>query len=758
MRILFVTCLLGIVFYVPTFGQQSMVIRDLESNNVLEGATVQLHEKNMVLISDKTGRVKVIDLPIDTKMTISFVGYISALHTLIHGENTVYLKPDYQVLSPLTVVGHDNEKKLSDIAGSFAINPRLTIDRFNDESLVRSMNTLPGIRFEERSPSSYRVSIRGNLLRAPFGVRNVKVYWNDIPFTDPNGSTPLNLLDLNNIGKVETIKGPSGSIYGAGIGGVLNIYSETSKINPLSADVGYTAGSYGFHKVNANLNTGSEKHRFSIKYARQRGDGYRDHTNFDRSVIQMNGTFYTSEKRVITAQILYSDLYYQLPGGLTKEQYDENPRQARPGAADKNTSIDHQNFLLGIVQDYEWNENTSNTTSIYYTNGVKENPFINNYELEKLNSFGGRSSFNFDTNLGNIPIKFTTGAELNYGNFHASNHGNVDGYADTLRYEDELKSLQSFVFLQADLNLSEKWLLNLGASLNYLNYDINRLRDVALDTSYHIDRTFKPEFIPRIGIVGKLTKALSIHGSISSGFSPPTTEEVRTSDGGINTELEAEKGINYEVGIRGNSRNAKLYYDITAFWMQQKETIVSKTTESGTVVFENAGSTSQLGFEALLGYSFINDPAKAISLLKIQTAYTHHNFTFKDYVKRSRDENVDYSGNDLTGTSPNILVTTFDLQTIGGYYFNFTHNITDKIPLNDANTVYADSYSLITAKTGWKFQLKQKHLIDVFLGVDNLLNQKYSLGNDLNAFGQRYYNPSPQRNYFGGIKVYFNKQ
>jgi iron complex outermembrane receptor protein len=564
-------------------------------------------------------------------------------------------------------------------------------------------------------------------------------------------------MDLNNIGKVETIKGPSGSIYGAGIGGVLNIKSEVSEIKPLSLDLGYTAGSYGFHKLAANLYTGAENHRFSVKYAKQRGDGYRDHTNFDREVIQLSGSFYTSDKRVLTAQVLYSDLFYQLPGGLTKEQYDENPRQARPGAAAKNTSIDHQNFLAGLVQDYEWNERVSNTSSIYFTNGIKENPFINNYEVERLKSFGGRTSFDIDTEIGGLPTGITTGAELNYGDFHADNHGNVDGYADTLRYEDELKSLQSFIFAQVNLALSEKWSLNAGASLNYLKYDIRRLRDAASGSSYRLDRTFQPEFIPRIGIVGRLSKELALHGSISSGFSPPTTEEVRTSDGGINTDLEAEKGVNYEVGIRGNSANERFYYDMTAFWMQQKETIVSKTTEFGTVIFENAGSTSQLGLEVLLGYAFVNDPAGSLSLVKLQTAFTHHNFTFEDYEKRSGGENVDYSGNDVTGTAPNISVTTLDLETRGGWFFNLTFNFTDRIPLNDANTVYADSYSLLTAKTGWKIGLGQGHLLDVFFGIDNLLDEKYSLGNDLNAFGQRYFNASPERNYFGGIKVYINK-
>jgi iron complex outermembrane receptor protein len=751
----FVTLFIIQILFTSALAQNMLLIRDQETNKPLVGANVLNLDNEKVFVTDKSG--KVLGLKAGSDIKISYIGYLPVDYEIKEGQNAVYLQPDYQMLNSLTVVGYDNERKLSELSGSYAINTRLNIDRFNDESLVRSMNTLPGIRFEERSPSSYRISIRGNLLRAPFGVRNVKVYWNDIPYTDATGNTPINLMDVNNIGKIETIKGPAGSVYGAGMGGVLNIYSDIAQAKPVMANIGYTAGSYGFHKVTANLSTGNQSSLFSVRYARQKGNGYRDHTNFDRQVVQMSGRFFTSEKRTLTAQVLYSDLFYQTPGGLTREQYDENPRQARPGSARQNSSIDNQNFLAGLVQEYEWNDKIKNTTSIFFTNAIKENPFINNYELEKLNSYGGRTVFNINTQIGQMPTMVTTGAEINFGDFQASNHGNVNGYADTLRYEDELKSFNSFAFLQADVNLSSKWILNAGASLNYLRYDIHRLRDVALDTSYQIDRSFKPQLIPRIGIVGKLNSNTSIHGSISTGFSPPTTEEVRTSDGSINNNLEAERGINYEAGIRGSSGNNKLYYDATIFWMQQNETIVSKTTEFGSVVFENAGSTSQLGLELLVGYHFIKNPQNRISLLKLQTAFTHHNFIFKDYIKRSGGENVDYSENNLTGTSPNISVTTLDLDTRIGYYLNFTYNFTDEIPLNDANTVFADSYQLITLKTGWKIDFKQKHQVDVFFGIDNLLNEKYSLGNDLNAFGQRYYNPSPERNYFGGIKVYFNK-
>src|ERR1700709_422122 len=60
----------------------------------------------------------------------------------------------------------------------------LTINKLevsNKTSLVQAFNTIAGVRMEERSPGSYRINIRGSSLRSPFGVRNVKVYWNDIP-------------------------------------------------------------------------------------------------------------------------------------------------------------------------------------------------------------------------------------------------------------------------------------------------------------------------------------------------------------------------------------------------------------------------------------------------------------------------------------------------------------------------------------------------------------------------------------------------
>ena len=76
------------------------------------------------------------------------------------------------------------------------------------------------------------------------------------------------------------------------------------------------------------------------------------------------------------------------------------------------------------------------------------------------------------------------------------------------------------------------------------------------------------------------------------------------------------------------------------------------------------------------------------------------------------------------------------------------------MPLDDANTTYASQYHLLQAKTGLRIPFA-KVAICPFLGVDNLLNEKYSLGNDINALGGRFFNPAPPRNFYGGVNVLF---
>jgi iron complex outermembrane receptor protein len=207
---------------------------------------------------------------------------------------------------------------------------------------------------EERSPGSYRLNIRGSSLRSPFGVRNVKTYYNDIPYTDPGGNTYLNQLSFYNIQSAEVIKGPGSSLYGAGTGGVLLLKTNQADWHPgLSFD--FSAGHWGLNNLNTNLRLGTDAVQNTLNYSQLSSDGYRDNSKLDRKVFTWDFNAKLSEKGKITTHFLWGDLFYQTPGALTLSEYTTNPRAARPrvgpipGSVESKAAIYQKIFLVGIT-------------------------------------------------------------------------------------------------------------------------------------------------------------------------------------------------------------------------------------------------------------------------------------------------------------------------------------------------------------------------------------------------------------------------
>ncbi|MGQ0740273.1 MAG: TonB-dependent receptor plug domain-containing protein, partial [Bacteroidota bacterium] len=154
----------------------------------------------------------------------------------------------------------------------------VSISNFSPKtSLVSGLNAIAGVRMEERSPGSYRLNIRGSSLRSPFGVRNVKVYWNDIPVTDPGGNTYFNQFAWNNFSYIEVFKGPAGSMYGAGTGGLILLINFYETWQP-GISLEYITGSYGLHNIFSSARFGQKNNKNQLTYTHNQTDGYRVQT------------------------------------------------------------------------------------------------------------------------------------------------------------------------------------------------------------------------------------------------------------------------------------------------------------------------------------------------------------------------------------------------------------------------------------------------------------------------------------------------
>lgn len=659
-----------------------------------------------------------------------------------------------QVLETVVVKGFEQNRKLLDVPAPISYINRTQLDRFNNTGILPAINTAPGVRMDERSPGSYRLNIRGSSLRSPFGVRNVKVYWNNIPFTDPGGNTYLNQLSFYNVNSIEIIKGPASSLYGAGTGGAILIKSLSGSRKP-GLSLNYLAGSYDHQMINASLQLGRDNFQNNISYTQQESDGYRVQSKMKREVITYEARINASEKDQLNVSFLYGDLYYQTPGGLTKAQFQANPKAARPAAGifpsavQAMAAIYQKTFLAGFSNQYRFNSHFENTTSLYGAFSKIENPAIRNFEKRNEPHFGGRTVFNYRQDVGQSNLNFVLGGEIQKGFSNIKVYGNRQGISDTLQNDDEVDNLQYFVFAQAELELKMGWIFTAGASINKSIVKFSRVSAVPPQVQ---KRTYNNEMAPRLSVLKKLGSDMTVYASVSKGFSPPTLAELLPSTSIINTNLEAEDGTNYEAGIRGSFLNDKLFIDVNGFLFHLKNTIAQRRDASGADYFENAGSTDQKGVETNITWQPVKQSGSTITNIRFFVSHTWHHFIYKDY----KQINTDLSGNKLPSVAPHVVASGFDLGTGLGIYTNVNYYYSDVIPLNDANTDMASSFHLLGARLGFRRTINKSLRLDIFGTVDNIFNSTYSLGNDINAAAGRYYNAAPGINYSAGISLNFN--
>jgi iron complex outermembrane receptor protein len=659
-----------------------------------------------------------------------------------------------QTLQEVTVKAYEQNRKLMQVPASIAVISKVQLTHFTNTTILPALNANPGIRMEERSPGSYRLNIRGSSLRSPFGVRNVKTYYNDIPYTDPGGNTYLNQLGFYNIQSVEVIKGPGSSLYGAGTGGVLLLKTNQANWHSgLSFD--YSAGSFALNNLNTNLRLGTEAVQNTINYQQLSSNGYRDNSKLERKVFTWDLNANVSDKGRITTHLLWGDLFYQTPGALNLAEFLANAKSARPrvgqtpGSIENKAAIYQKLFLAGISFNQKFSEHWQNTTSFYGAATRLLNPTTRNYARTSEPNTGGRSFFQFTKKLPeDRKLDIVTGVEFQQGISSVRIYSNKNGNPDTLQTDDEINNKVFFAFAQGTLELPKDWFITAGASVNAQNLTITRLSTTPVIEQ---KRKYNNEVAPRIAVLKQLLKNLSVYGSVSRGFSPPTTAELLPSSGAIQTNLNAEDGVNYEAGIRGSIKR-KFSFDINAFRFGLKNTIVQRRDAFGADYFVNAGSTKQIGIETLLSWQVINSSIKPVSNFKIWLSHTWSDFTYNNF----KQVTVDYSGKRLPSVPKNVIASGFDLSTKLGIYLNMNYYYASRIPLNDANTDYASSYNLLGARAGWKKHLHPKVLMELFIAADNILDEKYSLGNDINGFGGRYYNVAMPFNFAGGISLNFN--
>lgn len=646
------------------------------------------------------------------------------LATNAHAQDTAVKR-----LGDVIINGFAGGQRLSTTPSAVGYITKEDLQRAAGTSLLPAVNTIPGVRMEERSPQSFRLSIRGSLLRSPFGVRNIKVYWDDMPLTDAGGNTYVNVLDMNTFQNIEVLKGPGGSMYGANTGGVVLFQSDTTT----GSRVQLRGGSYNQWGEDAMWQVHNQKFFNAVFQSHNQSDGYRDHSVSHRDTYQDWGHIKINNHDQLDWFGLYTNLYYQTPGGLTIQQLFQDPKAARPnsptipGAEQAKAAIYAQTFFTGVTNRYKTGDWT-NATTVLVSGTHFDNPFLTDYEQRKELTLEALTRWIYDKQAWRVVL----GAEYQYTRSYIHDWGNTNGGPDTTQANDKLQAYQFLPYAQAEWK-HDNWLLLMGTSINTFTYHYTPIYPQANEQTINLH----PQLLPRLSIQYALIPGnLTVYATTSRGYSPPTIAEIFPGTSYFYNNLQPEEGWNYELGIKSYLLGNRLQTTLALYEFRLQHTITPRYDSAGHAYYVNAGNTNQEGLEVQETF-WIGKAAR------IFASYALQDYHFTSYTEGA----VSYAGHPLTGVPRNVLVIGGDVK-VKNFYANVTNTYTDKLPLNDASTAWAGSYDLLQAKIGW-----EKKGFNIYLGVDNALNQLYSLGNDLNAAGARYFNTAPGRNVFAGCSM-----
>lgn len=751
------------------------VVKDVYFAQVIPGASVVINGKDIVIADDngefplvlRDGVMEIVNvsakgyLPADIKVTNTFKIF------------TIFLEPHNYQANSLQVRGLYNGKNLLETPGSIATLTAPDFERNNQIDLQRSFNLLPGARMEFRNINTgARIILRG------YGNQNnnngigYKAYYNDIPLTDADGTTNLDDIDYATLGRIEVFRGPVSSVYGTGIGGVVNLLSEKAP-QGISVRQSLLTGSDNLFRTTSSIGLGNDKANILFNYGQQKTDGYRMNSNSKKDFWNLNASIYSNPKSTLRFFTYYTKSYDALSGQLDSLGLINYPDSADIRYIKNNSHSDLESFRMGVSYEYIFSPLFTNKTTFFL--GTQEIGQSVATVLTKTNksSFGVRSAFIYTPQIGNVSTRFTLGFEGTRNITYQKTYNLNNGALGSLTSDMELKPSQWNVFGMIELNLAKNTLMVFSGSANFITYENEDLR--ASGGGYINQSGFKvftPLVTPRWVVNHLIGKHVSVYSNYSTGYAQPGTNQyIISQTGKVNDKVKPEISNTFEIGTKASLFKESLYLDFAFFNMEVSDKLVPQFFPAafGTPAYfalVNSGSVNFIGAELTINYALVPKQKGFLQMFRPFLTYTFNGSRNSDLKSDNNNNSFtkDYSNLLVSGLAGNILNTGLDLEAGGGFYLNFTDMFTDRMPITLDNTVFSDSYNLVNMRTGFRKEFgafgKSRFSVDLFGGANNIFNARYAqfvVINQvaINGVAPRYFTPGPKSTLYGGVNFRF---
>ncbi|HCF6495244.1 TonB-dependent receptor PqqU [Klebsiella pneumoniae] len=662
--------------------------------------------------------------------------------------------------APTTVSELDTPAAVSVVNGD---EMRQAAPRVN---LSESLGAVPGLQVQNRQnyAQDLQLSIRGFGSRSTYGVRGLRIYVDGIPATMPDGQGQTSNIDIGSVDTIEVLRGPFSALYGNSSGGVINVTSQTGT-QPPTVEASSYYGSFGtwHYGMKATGAVGDGSHAGDVDYTvstnRFTTHGYRDHSGARKNLANARLGGRINDVSKLTLLLNSVDIKANDAGGLTADEWRDNPRQS-PRGDQYNTRKNTRQTQAGLR--YERQLSAQDDLSVMMYAGERETTQFQSIPRApqlKPSHAGGvidltRHYQGIDTRLTHrgellVPVTLTAGLDYEnmserrkgYENFVMVNGAPQYGEQGALRRNERNLMWNVDPYLQTQWQLTDKLSLDAGVRYSSVWFDSNDYYitpgngDDSGDASYH-------KWLPAGSLKYALTDAWNVYLSAGRGFETPTINELSyrsDNQSGLNFGLKPSTNDTVEIGSKTRIGNG--LFTAALFQTNTDNEIVVDSSSGGRTSYKNAGKTRRQGMELGLDQQFGES-------WRLKAAWTWLDATYRTNVC----DDASCNGNRIPGIARNMGYASFGYQPEQGWYAGSDIRYMSDIMANDENTAKAPSWTVVGLTTGYKWSYGRMDM-DLFGRIDNLFDREYVGSVIVNESNGRYYEPAPGRNYGIGLNL-----
>ena len=662
--------------------------------------------------------------------------------------------------APTTVSELDTPAAVSVVNGD---EMRQAAPRVN---LSESLGAVPGLQVQNRQnyAQDLQLSIRGFGSRSTYGVRGLRIYVDGIPATMPDGQGQTSNIDIGSVDTIEVLRGPFSALYGNSSGGVINVTSQTGT-QPPTVEASSYYGSFGtwHYGMKATGAVGDGSHAGDVDYTvstnRFTTHGYRDHSGARKNLANARLGVRINDVSKLTLLLNSVDIKANDAGGLTADEWRDNPRQS-PHGDQYNTRKNTRQTQAGLR--YERQLSAQDDLSVMMYAGERETTQFQSIPRApqlKPSHAGGvidltRHYQGIDTRLTHrgellVPVTLTAGLDYEnmserrkgYENFVMVNGAPQYGEQGALRRNERNLMWNVDPYLQTQWQLTDKLSLDAGVRYSSVWFGSNDYYitpgngDDSGDASYH-------KWLPAGSLKYALTDAWNVYLSAGRGFETPTINELSyrsDNQSGLNFGLKPSTNDTVEIGSKTRIGNG--LFTAALFQTNTDNEIVVDSSSGGRTSYKNAGKTRRQGMELGLDQQFGES-------WRLKAAWTWLDATYRTNVC----DDASCNGNRIPGIARNMGYASFGYQPEQGWYAGSDIRYMSDIMANDENTAKAPSWTVVGLTTGYKWSYGRMDM-DLFGRIDNLFDREYVGSVIVNESNGRYYEPAPGRNYGIGLNL-----